>query len=810
MRSVSARWLTACLALVAAVSLPGGSIYAQAVRVQELVRSTPGGTARGFIATIDLSDPALEVVVTGPPPAGSPGDAVLQRTDTWQAANNLTLAVNANFFGSLGGSNADIIGLSISDGVVVSPVRVAGPQPDPAVAFRPGSATIGYLASNQLAGVTEAVAGVGPGTGDSLPGTLLVSAGVATGEGARVDPINRNPRTAVGVDVTGTRLIVITIDGRQPGWSVGMTLPELADLLIERGAHNAVNLDGGGSTSFVYDPPGPTRLVNRPSDGAFRAVANHLGFRDASAPPPPAARPIRGVWLRPPSTLDGLDTVLDQIAEAGITDLYLETLYWGVATNSSNVFERRFTFDYLQEAITRAARRGIRTHAWLETGYWQYSSTGASNFTNNPEWRVLNIATGQTGGDGTPGQVFANLANPGVQAKLRSYAAELAGYAGLHGIHIDYHRYPLDNNTGDSFPAPWSYDTWAVSTFQGMYGVNPSTAAATTGGSHWSKFLSFRRAGISEAANQIHLGLNSVSPALDFSCAIFATAMSSTSQLTKCQDWPAWAANGFVETIIPMAYGSSTSSIRSDIQTTLGQAAGRRVAAGLAITGTSSHPAITAQLSAIVQDGVQSFVFFDATPFSDPAKRTELRQWLVGSATPIVGDVGRDGRLDGGDLANFNAVYRGTPITATPPLAPFDIDGSGVIDAADQAALGGLILRSVFTDTGAVGMAHVRAVARASGQTPARPDVVHLFDLNADGRIDGADLESLRGLVLSRPGSIAADVDGDGILTIEDLHAQERAPADVDGDGLTTAADTEFLRFLLRAGESADVLSGRE
>jgi exopolysaccharide biosynthesis protein len=54
-------------------------------------------------------------------------------------------------------------------------------------------------------------------------------------------------------------------------------LPELADLMIGLGAANALNLDGGGSSSFYCRRPDGTLLVNQPSEGAWRPVANQLG-----------------------------------------------------------------------------------------------------------------------------------------------------------------------------------------------------------------------------------------------------------------------------------------------------------------------------------------------------------------------------------------------------------------------------------------------------------------------------------------------------------------------------------------------------
>lgn len=80
----------------------------------------------------------------------------------------------------------------------------------------------------------------------------------------------RNPRTLAGVRADGT-LLLVTVDGRRPGWSTGMTLPEAARLMRSLGAREALNLDGGGSTTMAVRG----QVVNRPSDpGGERAVSN--------------------------------------------------------------------------------------------------------------------------------------------------------------------------------------------------------------------------------------------------------------------------------------------------------------------------------------------------------------------------------------------------------------------------------------------------------------------------------------------------------------------------------------------------------
>ncbi|MEP6817924.1 MAG: phosphodiester glycosidase family protein [bacterium] len=70
-----------------------------------------------------------------------------------------------------------------------------------------------------------------------------------------------HPRTAIAKLASG-KLLLVTIDGRQPGESIGMSLPMLADLLLEFGAVEAMNLDGGGSTTMVIH----NKVVNKPSD----------------------------------------------------------------------------------------------------------------------------------------------------------------------------------------------------------------------------------------------------------------------------------------------------------------------------------------------------------------------------------------------------------------------------------------------------------------------------------------------------------------------------------------------------------------
>jgi exopolysaccharide biosynthesis protein len=100
---------------------------------------------------------------------------------------------------------------------------------------------------------------------------------------AGLDDVTPAPRTAIGVDSSGEKLIIIVVDGRQPFYSSGATLNELANYLVYYGAENAINLDGGGSSTLVFEGwLGMSKVVNSPIHGSIpgweRPVGNHLGI----------------------------------------------------------------------------------------------------------------------------------------------------------------------------------------------------------------------------------------------------------------------------------------------------------------------------------------------------------------------------------------------------------------------------------------------------------------------------------------------------------------------------------------------------
>jgi hypothetical protein len=112
------------------------------------------------------------------------------------------------------------------------------------------------------AGITDAIGG----------GPLIVRSGRAVwtaGEDFLPTQLGpRNPRTAVGQRRDG-KILLVAVDGRRRGYSVGLTNFELAQTMVRLGAVTASALDAGGSTTMAFDG----KLLNRPSDPGGDGIA---------------------------------------------------------------------------------------------------------------------------------------------------------------------------------------------------------------------------------------------------------------------------------------------------------------------------------------------------------------------------------------------------------------------------------------------------------------------------------------------------------------------------------------------------------
>ncbi len=118
-------------------------------------------------------------------------------------------------------------------------------------------------------------------TGISAGGEILRN-GKPISTGMSISPKSRNPRSAVGVNNEKNKLILVAVDGR--GQSVGATHDEMASILLEYGAYDAIHLDGGGSTTVALREEGErdVKIVNDVSDSSPRLVPNAIGIKSST------------------------------------------------------------------------------------------------------------------------------------------------------------------------------------------------------------------------------------------------------------------------------------------------------------------------------------------------------------------------------------------------------------------------------------------------------------------------------------------------------------------------------------------------
>lgn len=238
-----------------------------------LERFARPGPMAGVVAKVDLRDPrvGVKVVLADPPPAGGKGAATdcagrLEVPSAVARRQDFAVAVNASFFRA---APRQVGGQPVPYFVGNCGMPVGWHFSEGQLRARPASdrlrATVVVHASGRVT-LHPGLAALPPDTRSAVSGNAMVL------EAGKIPPAEgqelRHPRTAVGLSADGNTLFLVAVDGRQEGHSQGATLAELGTLLKALGAHDAVNLDGGGSTAMVVkdSSTGVFSVVNRPSE----------------------------------------------------------------------------------------------------------------------------------------------------------------------------------------------------------------------------------------------------------------------------------------------------------------------------------------------------------------------------------------------------------------------------------------------------------------------------------------------------------------------------------------------------------------
>jgi phosphodiester glycosidase len=226
------------------------------------------------VVSVDLTTPGLRFLVTpGDPARRLPFDA--RTTSGFVRESGALVAINGDFFDPWHSEAPWDYYPHVGD-----PVRSLGRACSEGVCYAAsasGKAPSLFLSADGRAAIAASPPeGLQPFNAVS-GGPLLIEGGAVRSNAG----VALHPRTAVALDASGRKLLLAVVDGRQPNYSEGVTLLELAEMLLARGAWVALNLDGGGSSALASRrPSGEVELLNCPINNRIpyreRPVGNHL------------------------------------------------------------------------------------------------------------------------------------------------------------------------------------------------------------------------------------------------------------------------------------------------------------------------------------------------------------------------------------------------------------------------------------------------------------------------------------------------------------------------------------------------------
>ncbi len=253
------------------------------------------GPVIAYVAKINIADPRTKIIVVltddRDPDGAGPAVGQLATTSAAAAKHDFHITMNASFFAAPNprlyleknvryfvGNGANPVGWHVggTDGGRV----ITTPQNDKlratVIVHANGKISLRNHVKEMPADVRYAVSG----------NAMLLEASAIM---PKASETTRAPRSAVGISADGSTLMLVAVDGRQTAYSVGVSLYELALILRDLGAYDAINLDGGGSTAMVLkdEATGVFSLLNQPSDGSAnkfpqrveRPVADVIGVR---------------------------------------------------------------------------------------------------------------------------------------------------------------------------------------------------------------------------------------------------------------------------------------------------------------------------------------------------------------------------------------------------------------------------------------------------------------------------------------------------------------------------------------------------
>jgi len=266
---------------------------------------------------------------------------------------------------------------------------------------------------------------------------------------------------------------------------------------------------------------------------------------------------IRLTYQRPPAKIEKMKNDIDTYAEAGITDLYIETFFHGQTIYpSGHATQKDYANNYFETLISYAHNKGIRVHAWVETLYW-YNLKWIGD---PPKSHILN-GTDKVEINGTVytvdeklltkekdntvmfenGKVFASPFNQKVVTKVKNIVNEIDTKFNVDGISLDYIRFPKSESGAG-------------------YGMSSPYNKKMT-----EKEIHQKRV---EAVDNLVEEVGAVvSEDTILSASVFTGYYTGEEkERNKSQAWKAWDRKMGIDWMLPMAYAYSLQQINKDLQ----------------------------------------------------------------------------------------------------------------------------------------------------------------------------------------------------------------------------------------------------
>ena len=229
--------------------------------------------------TIDLTIRGIKFIVTPSDTTAAPRHLHARTTREFIHANDVQIAINANYFTPFRdnapwdayphrGDPVTVIGIAASDDVMYS--------------TKPWNHATLFIRSDGSVGIGEPPTD----TRHAVSGRqfILRNGKIIPFVVDAVENAKPYPRLLLALNEARSKLTIILMDGKQPYFSEGLTLAETAEYVKQLGCFDVIEMDGGGSCSLLYrDAQQNIRIANRPAHSRIprreRPVANHLGIR---------------------------------------------------------------------------------------------------------------------------------------------------------------------------------------------------------------------------------------------------------------------------------------------------------------------------------------------------------------------------------------------------------------------------------------------------------------------------------------------------------------------------------------------------